>query len=80
MRRDNLHTVCHLGGIDHSLPLALVRESDAGDEHIHSVGNGHQPRHCRVKHGDVGGPWIGTWAGGVSRFLLPTFLCGGKEK
>jgi len=36
--------------------------------------------HWRVKRGDVGGPWIRTRVGGVSRFLLPTFLCGGKEK
>jgi len=36
--------------------------------------------HWCVKCGDVGGPWIRRWAGGVSRFLLPTFLCGGKEK
>ena len=27
-----------------------------------------------------GGPQAGTRIGGVSRFLLPTFLCGGKEK
>ena len=28
----------------------------------------------------VGGPQANTRTGGVSRFLLPTFLCGGKEK
>ncbi|EUC15461.1 hypothetical protein PMI06_005807 [Burkholderia sp. BT03] len=30
--------------------------------------------------GPVGGPQAGRNVGGVSRFLLPTFLCGGKEK
>jgi hypothetical protein len=30
--------------------------------------------------GPVGGPQANTRVGGVSRFLLPTFLCGGKEK
>ncbi|SEI26572.1 hypothetical protein SAMN05192544_10732 [Paraburkholderia hospita] len=30
--------------------------------------------------GPVGVPQAGTRIGGVSRFLLPTFLCGGKEK
>ncbi|CAG9242080.1 hypothetical protein PCAR4_1130060 [Paraburkholderia caribensis] len=80
MPYDNLHTVCHLGGTNHSLPLALVRVSEAGAASFKSVGNAREQRRCRVKRGDVGGPWIGTWAGGVSRFLLPTFLCGGKEK
>jgi hypothetical protein len=30
--------------------------------------------------GPVGGPQARRNVGGVSRFLLPTFLCGGKEK
>jgi hypothetical protein len=33
-----------------------------------------------VKSGDVEGPWLRIRAGGVSRFLLPTFIFGGKEK
>ena len=80
MRCDNLHTVCHLSGNNHSLPLALVRVSGAGEASIQSVRNEHRPGQCRMKNGDVGEPWIRTRAGGVSRFLLPTFLCGGKEK
>ncbi|CAG9268130.1 hypothetical protein PCAR4_770001 [Paraburkholderia caribensis] len=80
IQRDNLHTVCHLGGAYRSLPLALVRAFEVGEALIRSVGSAREQKCCCVKHGDVGGPWIGTWAGGVSRFLLPTFLCGGKEK
>ncbi|MEM5372833.1 hypothetical protein V4C53_43490 [Paraburkholderia azotifigens] len=30
--------------------------------------------------GPVGGPQATTGTGGVSGFLLPTFLCRGKEK
>ena len=79
-RHEGLHTVCHLGGAYHSLPLGRVRVFEVGEALIRSVGNEHHPGHCRVKGGAVGGPWIKTRAGGVSRFLLPTFLCGGKEK
>jgi hypothetical protein len=77
---DNLHTVCHLGGMYHSLPLARVRVFEAGEAFIRSAGKEHRRVHWCVKDGDAGGPWIRTRAGGVSRFLLPTFLCGGKEK
>ncbi|CAG9271890.1 hypothetical protein PCAR4_940027 [Paraburkholderia caribensis] len=58
----------------------MVRVFEVGEAFIQSVGNEHRPGHGRVRHRDVGGPWIRRWAGGVSRFLLPTFLCGGKEK
>ncbi|CAG9260864.1 hypothetical protein PCAR4_510001 [Paraburkholderia caribensis] len=57
-----------------------MRVFEVGEAFIQRVGNAGEQGHCRVKCGDVGGPWTGTWAGGVSRFLLPTFLCGGKEK
>ena len=80
VRRESLRTVCHLDGTNHSLTPALAWVPEAGETSIRSAGNEHQPGHCRVKHGDVGGPWIRIRAGGVSRFLLPTFLCGGKEK
>ncbi|BCF92515.1 hypothetical protein PPGU16_55820 [Paraburkholderia largidicola] len=80
MRCENLHTVCHLGGAYNSLPLALVQVSEAGEASVRSAGNARKQVRCGVKCGDVGGPWINTRAGGVSRFLLPTFLCGGKEK
>jgi hypothetical protein len=66
--------------MDNSLLPALVRVFEVDEASIQSVGNAREQVRCRVKRGDVGGPWIGTWAGGVSRFLLPTFLCGGKEK
>jgi hypothetical protein len=72
--------VCHLGGTHHSLPLAALRVIEAGEALIRGVGNERELRSCHVKRGDVGGPWIRTSTDGVSRFLLPTFLCGGKEK
>ncbi len=59
---------------------AVTGEYGVGEAYGESVGNAREQVHCRVKDGDVGGPWTRTWAGGVSRFLLPTFLCGGKEK
>jgi hypothetical protein len=42
VRCDNLHTVCHLGGRNRSLPLALVRACEVGEAFIRSVGN--EPR------------------------------------
>jgi hypothetical protein len=39
IRRDNLHTVCHLGGTYHSLPLARAKAFEAGEAFIQSVGN-----------------------------------------
>ncbi|WP_208459398.1 hypothetical protein, partial [Paraburkholderia caribensis] len=59
---------------------AVTRKREAGEAYGEGVGNAGEQVRCRVKDGDVGGPWIRTMAGGVSRFLLPTFLCGGKEK
>src|SRR5690349_18478314 len=38
--RDSLHTVCHLGGMNRSLSLTLVRVSEAGEASVRSVGNG----------------------------------------
>ncbi|CAG9263435.1 hypothetical protein PCAR4_570339 [Paraburkholderia caribensis] len=57
-----------------------MRAFEVGEAFIRSVGNGQRTRRYRVTCGDVEGPWTSTRAGGVSRFLLPTFLCGGKEK
>jgi len=59
---------------------AVVRERDAGEAHRKSAGNGRESRGCRVKRKTLWGPQAGRNVGGVSRFLLPTFLCGGKEK
>src|SRR5690349_1839695 len=59
---------------------AATRVHEAGEVYRESAGNACGPERYRVKCGDVGGPWARRRAGGVSRFLLPTFLCGGKEK
>ncbi|BCF98343.1 hypothetical protein PPGU19_029120 [Paraburkholderia sp. PGU19] len=56
MRGDNLHTVCHLGGRNHSLPLALVRVFEAGEAVIRSVGNEREQKCCRVKRETLWGP------------------------
>ncbi|BFG76925.1 hypothetical protein PTKU46_49580 [Paraburkholderia terrae] len=56
MRRDNLHTVCHLGGTHHSLPLARVRVFEAGEAFIRSVGNERGQKCCRVKRKTLWGP------------------------
>ena len=56
MRCDNLHTVCHLGGSNQSLPLALVRVFEVGEACIQSVGNERKQRSCRVKCGTGCGP------------------------
>ena len=63
-----------------STGLADVRVFAAGDACIRSVGNEEGIERCGVKHGDVGGPWVTVKTLGVSGFLLPTFLCRGKEK
>jgi hypothetical protein len=54
--RESLHTVCHLGGTNHSLPLARAWECEAGEALIQSVGNARQQRRCRVKHKTGWGP------------------------
>jgi hypothetical protein len=73
----------------HSLPLWNVRAliahavtwvREADEALIRSVGSGHREGRCREQDGAVGGPWADTRAGSVSGFLLPTFLCRGKEK
>jgi hypothetical protein len=73
----------------HSLPLwnmgdaiahVATRECEAGEALNKSVGSGHREGRCRGQDGAVGGPWAGRKVGGVSGFLLPTFLCRGKEK
>ncbi|CAG9211591.1 hypothetical protein BCAR13_2100001 [Paraburkholderia caribensis] len=36
---------------------AVTRGCEAGDEHRKCAGNEHESCGCRVKRGDVGGPW-----------------------
>src|ERR1700761_4565966 len=56
IRHDNLHTVCHLGGTYHSLPLALVLVFEVGEAVIRSVGNEREQKCCRVKRKTLWGP------------------------
>ncbi|WP_205811206.1 hypothetical protein [Burkholderia sp. Ac-20365] len=39
MKYYNLHTVCHLGGTNHSLPFAALRVPEVGEAFIQSVGD-----------------------------------------
>jgi len=54
--RYGLHTVCHLGGRNHSLTLARARVFEAGEALIYSVGNAREQRRCRAKHKTSRGP------------------------
>ena len=56
MWRDNLHTVCHLGGANHSLPLAAVEVIEAGEAVDKGVGNEDRIARGRAKDGDVATP------------------------
>jgi hypothetical protein len=67
-------------GADKALVRAVEEVMRAGDALDQCAGNEEQLASCRVKHGDVESPWVTTRAGGVSGFLLPTFVCRGKEK
>ena len=71
MEHYDLHTVCHLGGINHSLPLAALRVSEVGEALIQSVGNGHCMAERRVKWRNCRGPS----GGGQERAVLARFLC-----
>jgi hypothetical protein len=53
---------------------------EAGEALMKSAGNEEEQERCDVNHGDVESPWVCTRMGGVSGFLLPTFLCRRKEK
>jgi hypothetical protein len=58
-----------------SPPRAGLRVLEVGEALIQSVCNSPQAAVCRMKSGDVGGPWVKVKRLGVSGFLLPTFLC-----
>ncbi len=76
--RDGLHTVCHLGDRDFLARQVVTRACEAGEASVSTLAM-HLKKRCRKRDGEVGGPWANTRAGGVSGFLLPTFLCRGKE-
>ena len=56
MKHYDLHTVCHLGGLNHSLPPVALRVIEVGEASIRGVGNGWGLRRCRVKHKNRWGP------------------------
>jgi hypothetical protein len=53
---------------------------EAGEALVQRAGNEEEPERYRAKNGDVESPWVTVKTLGVSGFLLPTFLCRGKEK
>ena len=69
-----------LRGRGYSISWVMTSVRETGETLDKYVGNVRWLFRCRVKRRDVGGPWVITRISGVSRFLLPTFLCGGKEK
>ena len=71
MEHYDLHTVCHLGGRNHSLPCAALQVIEVGEAIVRSVGNGRGLRGCRLK-------WRTRWGpsgGGQARAVLARFLC-----
>ncbi|TXC87320.1 hypothetical protein FRZ40_06900 [Paraburkholderia azotifigens] len=79
MRRDNLHTVCHLGGADDSLPRAALRVIEVGDAPANGAGNMRGKMSCRVECGTRWGPQATTRIGGVSPLSLLTFFAAAKK-
>ena len=76
MWRDNLHTVCHLGGRNHSLPLATAEVIEAGEAVDKGDGNEDREVSGRAKDGDVEGTWANVkgWRGerlSFAYFSLP---------
>jgi hypothetical protein len=67
-------------GAGKALAHVVEEVNDVGEALVQSAGNEAELERCRVRHGDVEGPWVTTRTGGVSGFLLPTFLCRCKEK
>ena len=56
MKHYDLHTVCHLGGRNHSLPPTVLRVIEVGEALIQGAGNGRGLRSCRVKERTRWGP------------------------
>ena len=44
MKHYDLHTVCHLGGANHSLPLDALRVIEAGEALIRALATGIEKR------------------------------------
>ena len=76
---DKLHTVCRNGAVKGLLRLAVLRVYGAGKALTDRAGNQGRAERYRMKDGDVGGPWVGTRAGGVSPLSLLTFFAAAKK-
>ena len=80
MKHYDLHTVCHLGGINHSLPLAALRVIEVGEAPVRSVGNGHRPARLPFEVEDLLGALMRrSRTGGVSPLSLLTFFAAAKK-
>ena len=80
MRHYDLHTVCHLGGRNHSLTLAALRVIEVGEAPIRSVGNGAVTERLPCEVEDPLGA-LRQWSktGGVSPLSLLTFFAAAKK-
>ncbi|CAG9235224.1 hypothetical protein PSAB6_610012 [Paraburkholderia sabiae] len=58
----------------------VTRECEVGDANPGALATGVKKCGAVWSAGPVGGPQANTRIGGVSGFLLPTFLCRCKEK
>jgi len=67
-------------GAGKALTRAVEEVIEAGEALVQSARNKEELERCGVRNGDVESPWVTTRAGGLSGFLLPTFLCRCKEK
>ena len=80
LRGAKAYTQFAANGTRQALARTIEEVIEAGEAQIRRDGNEEESERCRVKHGDVGGPWVSVKTLGVSGFLLPTFLCRCKEK
>ena len=76
----DLHTVCHLGGRNHSLALAALRVLEVGEARVQSAGNGRGLEKLPCEAEDpLGALRRRSRAGGVSPLSLLTFFAAAKK-
>jgi len=76
----DLHTVCHLDGRNHSLPLAALRVIEVGEAPVRSVGNGYATSKLPFEVEELlGALRRRSRTGGVSPLSLLTFFAAAKK-
>ena len=79
MKHYDLHTVCHLGGRNQSLPLVALRVLEVGEAPVEALATGTEWQNAVWSGRTAGGPQAGTRAGGVSPLSLLTFFAAAKK-